>query len=228
LRASAGAQPGHFDGSFEGMMPDGQGQTIAALSDPFAAGALDPFPCFHAWFAQAQASEPNDANAMALATADAQGAPSVRMVLLKDVAASGFVFYTNGESRKGHELRANPQAALCLHWKSLRRQVRIEGAVTEVSAQQADAYFRTRSRASQIGAAASRQSQPLQDRAVLAAAAAELERTYPGEVPRPAQWTGFSVYAERIEFWRDGAHRLHDRMLYTRTPQGWERLRLYP
>lgn len=197
-------------------------------ADPFAPGALDPFPCFHAWLAAAQASEPNDPNAMALATATPQGAPSVRMVLLKGVTDDAFVFYTNAESRKGLELRANPQAALCLHWKSLRRQVRVEGTIAEVSAEQADAYFYSRSRASQIGAVASQQSRPLRDRALLQAAAAELEQRYPGQVPRPPQWTGFAVHAERIEFWRDGAHRLHDRMLYRRALQGWQRQRLYP
>ncbi len=197
-------------------------------SDPFSPGALDPFPCFHAWFSEAEASEPNDANAMALATATPQGLPSVRMVLLKGVADGAFVFYTNAESRKGAELRANPQAALCLHWKSLRRQVRMEGPITEVPAQQADAYFHSRSRQSQIGAAASQQSRPLKDRALLEAAAAELAQEYPGEVPRPPHWTGFAVRAERIEFWRDGPHRLHDRMLYLRTLHGWKRQRLYP
>ena len=196
--------------------------------DPFADEAIDPFPCFHAWFAEAQAGEPNDPNAMALATATPQGAPSVRMVLLKEVTTDAFVFYTNAESRKGQELRANPLAALCLHWKSLRRQVRVEGPLAEVTAEQADAYFHSRSHASQIGAAASQQSRPLADRALLERAAAELEQRYPGEVPRPIYWTGFALRAESIEFWRDGAHRLHDRMLYTRTPDGWTRQRLYP
>lgn len=200
----------------------------APETDPFAATATDPFPCFQAWFAAAQASEPNDPSAMALATASAGAAPSVRMVLLKEITADAFVFYTNADSRKGQDLRANPQAALCLHWKSLRRQVRIEGPVHEVSAGQADAYFHSRSRASQIGAVASQQSQPLPDRAVLEAAAAAIEQRYAGEVPRPPQWTGFAVRAQSIEFWRDGAHRLHDRMLYTRTLQGWNRQRLYP
>ena len=165
---------------------------------------------------------------MALATATPTGAPSVRMVLLKDAAADCFVFYTNAESRKGEEMRANRQAALCLHWKSLRRQVRIEGPLTEVSAAQADAYFHSRSRQSQLGAAASDQSRPLADRGLLEARAAELATRYPGEVPRPAHWTGFALRAERIEFWRDGPHRLHDRMLYERSEQGWRRTRLYP
>lgn len=213
-------------------MPDSKHPLDTAVpdtqTDPFAPDALDPFPCFHAWFAAAQAAEPNDPNAMALATATAQGVPSVRMVLLKGVADGAFVFYTNAESRKGQELRANPQAALCLHWKSIRRQVRIAGPIHEVTAEQADQYFHSRSRQSQIGAVASQQSRPLQDRAMLDAAAAKLEQRYPGEIPRPTQWTGFAVRAERIEFWRDGAHRLHDRMLYTRTANGWDRQRLYP
>lgn len=198
------------------------------LQDPFSAEAADPFPCFQAWFAEAQASEPNDPNAIALATATSDAIPSVRMVLLKEVTADSFVFYTNAESRKGEELRANPHAALCLHWKSLRRQVRIEGPLTEVSPAQADAYFHSRSRASQIGAIASEQSRPLADRSTLEARAAELAQCYPGEVPRPPHWTGFALRAERIEFWRDGADRLHDRMLYTRVANGWQRTRLYP
>ena len=196
--------------------------------DPFAAEAVDPFPCFAAWYAEARASEPNDPDAMSLGTATPQGAPSVRMVLLKDVRDGAFVFYTNAESRKGEELRANPQAALCMHWKSLRRQVRVEGRATEVSAQEADDYFHSRSRQSHIGAVASAQSRPLASRALLEAGAADIAQRYPGEVPRPPHWTGFAVRAERIEFWRDGPHRLHDRMLYTRTEAGWTRQRLYP
>ncbi len=196
--------------------------------DPFSPEAVDPFPCFYAWFAEAEAQEPNDPNAMALATATPAGLPSVRMVLLKDITADAFVFYTNAESRKGQELRANPHAALCLHWKSLRRQIRIEGPLTEVSPEQADAYFHSRSRKSQISAVASQQSRPLADRAVLEAQAAEIDRRHPDEVPRPPHWTGFGLHAERIEFWRDGAHRLHDRMLYERIAQHWQRTRLYP
>ena len=209
------------------MNPDQPSRTTMR-ADPFAPKVLDPFPCFHAWYADAQAAEPNDPNAMALATATPAGLPSVRMVLLKDITTDAFVFYTNAESRKGQELAANPHAALCLHWKSLRRQVRIEGAITEVSAQQADAYFHSRSHQSQIGAIASEQSRPLADRTTLEAHAAELAQRYPGEVPRPPHWTGFAVHAEVIEFWRDGADRLHDRMLYERAQQGWSRQRLYP
>ncbi len=209
-------------------MPEPSQPSHTHQADPFAAAAADPFPCFRAWFQEAEASEPNDPNAMALATATPQGAPSVRMVLLKGVTDDSFVFYTNAESRKGTELRANPQAALCLHWKTLRRQVRIEGGIREVSAAEADQYFHSRSHQSQIGALASRQSRPLADRATLEAAAAALEQQYPGEVPRPPQWTGFALRAERIEFWRDGPHRLHDRMLYIRSGDSWARQRLYP
>lgn len=201
---------------------------ITLNADPFSPDAHDPIACFGSWLRQAEASEPNDPNAMALATATPSGLPSVRMVLLKEVRGTEFVFYTNAESRKGDELRANPHAALCLHWKSLRRQVRIEGPVIEVSADRADAYFHSRSRSSQIGAAASEQSRPLLDRATLEARAAELARRYPHEVPRPSHWTGFAVQAERLEFWRSGAHRLHDRMLYTRAGDRWRRTRLYP
>ena len=199
-----------------------------ASTDPFSPEAHDPMPCFRAWLREAEASEPNDPNAMALATATPTGLPSVRMVLLKEVRDAEFVFYTNAQSRKGDELYANPHAALCLHWKSLRRQVRIEGPVIEVSAERADTYFRSRSRESQLSAAASEQSRPLVDRATLEARTAELAQRYPDEVPRPSHWTGFAVHAERLEFWRGGAHRLHDRMLYTRVGDTWERTRLYP
>jgi pyridoxamine 5'-phosphate oxidase len=166
---------------------------------------------------------------MALATATPQGLPSVRMVLLKEVTAdASFVFYTNAQSRKGLEVRANPRVALCLHWKSLRRQVRIEGVASEVPSPQADAYFHSRARGSQIGALASDQSRPLIDRATLEARAAVIVALYPDEVPRPPYWTGFAVYAHTIEFWRSRPDRLHDRMLYSRIPGGWERCLLYP
>ena len=201
---------------------------IDPITDPFSPEAHDPMPCFRAWLREAEANEPNDPNAMALATATPSGLPSVRMVLLKEVGDAEFVFYTNAQSRKGDELYANPHAALCLHWKSLRRQVRIEGSVVEVSPERADVYFRSRSRASQLSALASEQSRPLADRATLEARAAELAQRYPDEVPRPPHWTGFAVHAERLEFWRGGADRLHDRMLYTRVGGGWERTRLYP
>jgi pyridoxamine 5'-phosphate oxidase len=197
--------------------------------DPFSPETTDPLPCVHAWLGKAQALEPNDPNAAALATATPAGLPSVRMVLVKDVTAEGsFVLYTNAESRKGLEIRANPHAALCFHWKSLRRQIRIEGPISEVSAQQADAYFHSRTRGSQLGALASDQSRPLISRAVLEARAAELARLYPSEIPRPPHWTGFALHAQAIEFWRSRQDRLHDRILYTRISSGWERSLLYP
>jgi pyridoxamine 5'-phosphate oxidase len=197
--------------------------------DPFSAEAMDPLPCFGAWLGEARMLEPNDPDAMALATATPAGVPSVRMVLLKEMGPDGaFVFYTNAQSRKGLEIHANPHAALCFHWKSLRRQVRIEGPLSEVSPQKADAYFRSRARGSQLGAVASDQSRPLPDRAILETRAAELAKHYPGEIPRPPHWTGFAVHARTMEFWRSRPDRLHDRMLYTRTPQGWQRTLLYP
>jgi pyridoxamine 5'-phosphate oxidase len=164
---------------------------MTANSDPFSPEAADPLPCFRAWFAEARLVEPNDPDATALATATPTGLPSVRMVLLKEITADGsFLFYTNTESRKGAELASNPHAALCFHWKSMRRQVRIEGAVSEIAPQQADAYFHSRPRGSQLGAMASNQSRPLADRATLETRAAELARLYPGNVPRPRYWTG--------------------------------------
>lgn len=202
---------------------------MTANSDPFSPLAADPLPCFHAWLAEARLTEPNDPDAMALATATPAGLPSVRMVLLKEITADGsFLFYTNAESRKGAELASNPHAALCLHWKSLRRQVRIEGAVSEVSPHRADAYFHSRARGSQLGALASNQSRPLPDRATLEARAGELAQLYPGEVPRPHYWTGFAVRAAAIEFWQSRSDRLHDRMLYTRFGHKWQRTLLYP
>jgi pyridoxamine 5'-phosphate oxidase len=199
------------------------------VQHPFSREAADPLPCFHFWFAEARALEPNDPDAMALATATPAGLPSVRMVLLKGVMSdASFAFYTNANSRKGVEIRANPHAALCFHWKSLRRQIRIEGPLAEVLPEQADAYFHSRARGSQIGALASDQSRRLPDRATLEARAAELAARYPDEIPRPPQWTGFAVHALTIEFWRSRADRLHDRMLYTRIPEGWERSLLYP
>jgi pyridoxamine 5'-phosphate oxidase len=196
--------------------------------DPFSPEALDPLPCFRAWLAEAQSAEPNDPNAMALATA-AAGLPSVRVVLLKELIGDGsFVFYTNAESRKGLELRANPYAALCFHWKSLRRQIRIEGPISEVPSDHADAYFRSRPRGSQLGAVASDQSRPLPSRGTLEARTVDLALRYPGDIPRPPHWTGFAVHAQTIEFWRSRPDRLHDRMLYSRSPNGWQRTWLYP
>lgn len=189
----------------------------------------DPFEQFRLWFAEAERDEPNDANAMSLATADAQGRPSVRMVLLKGLDARGFVFYTNLNSRKAKQLAANPHAALCLHWKSSRRQVRIEGPVETVTAEEADAYFATRARISQIGAWASKQSQPLVGRFELEARVARFTARFNiGPVPRPEFWSGFRVVPECIEFWEDRPFRLHMRFVYRKQASGWERLELYP
>jgi pyridoxamine 5'-phosphate oxidase len=191
--------------------------------------ATDPHQLFEEWFALARDSELNDANAMALATADARGRPSVRMVLLKGHDARGFIFYTNQDSRKGGELDSNPQAALLFHWKSLRRQVRIEGAVEPVSAEEADAYFATRSRDSQLGAWASDQSRPLDRRETFEARYEEMRARFEGrDVPRPPRWSGYRVVPEWIEFWTDRAHRLHERRLFTRADSGWVEGLLYP
>jgi len=190
----------------------------------------DPFSLFDIWFDEARASEPNDSNAMALATATPAGAPSVRMVLLKGHGPQGFVFYTNGQSRKGDEIMANRQAALLFHWKSLRRQIRIEGALSEVSAAEADAYFHSRAFVSQVGSAASDQSRPLDSRATYAARVDALAAQYQaaGEVPRPAHWTGFRLAPVAIEFWCDRANRLHERRRFTRGDAGWASSLLYP
>jgi pyridoxamine 5'-phosphate oxidase len=192
--------------------------------------AVDPHELFDAWFAEARASEPNDAEAMTLATARVDGRPAARVVLLKGHDAQGFVFYTNSESRKGGELAANKQAALLFHWKSLRRQVRIEGAVSPASAEEADAYFATRSRDSRLGAWASDQSRPLESRAAFEARYAALVADYEGrDVPRPAHWWGYRLVPDRIEFWSDRPHRLHERRLFTLGPDGaWAEGLLYP
>ena len=189
----------------------------------------DPHRLFEEWFAEARASEPNDPNAVAVATADASGAPSVRMVLLKGHDTRGFVFYTNQRSRKAGELAANPQAALLFHWKSLRRQVRIEGSVEDVAPDEADAYFATRGRDSRLGAWASDQSAPLPSRAVFEARfAAAQARFEGGDVPRPPHWGGYRLAPTRIEFWQDRAHRLHERRLFTRDGDAWTEGLLYP
>lgn len=189
----------------------------------------NPFALFETWFAEARESEPNDSNAMALATATEGAAPSVRMVLLKGHGADGFTFYTNAQSRKGGEIRANAQAALLFHWKSLRRQIRIEGPLIEVTPEQADAYFHSRSRDSQLGAVASDQSRPLPERAkfVQRLKAAE-ERFAGGQVERPPYWTGFTVKPEAFEFWLDRPNRLHDRRRFERDGDGWSDTLLYP
>lgn len=196
----------------------------------------DPFDLFAHWMAAAEQSEPNDPNAMSLATCTAEGRPSVRMVLLKGVDGPeapanqrGFVFYTNFESRKGQELLANPWAALGFHWKSLRVQVRVEGRAVVVSDAEADAYFASRARDSRIGAWASQQSRPLAGRFELEGRIAKYAAKFGlGEVPRPAHWSGFRIVPERIEFWRDRPFRLHDRVVFHRQDDGWRTERLYP
>jgi pyridoxamine 5'-phosphate oxidase len=191
--------------------------------------AADPIARFEAWMAEAAASEPNDPNAVCLATSTPEGRPSARMVLLKGVDAQGFVFYTNLESRKGEELAANPQAALCFHWKSLGRSVRVEGPVEPVSDAEADAYYATRARGSRIGAWASRQSRPLEGRFALERAVAETTMRFGiGEIPRPPFWSGFRLLPRRIEFWRDMPFRLHDRQVFHREGEGWRIEALYP
>jgi pyridoxamine 5'-phosphate oxidase len=191
--------------------------------------AADPHQLFEDWFAEARAGEPHDAEAMALATATGDGLPSVRMVLLKGHDARGFVFYTNSHSRKGDELAANPRAALLFHWKSLRRQVRIEGNVLPVSPLEADAYFATRSRDSQLGAWASDQSRPLVSREAFESRYAGLAAANEGNaVPRPPHWLGYRVAPERIEFWTDRPHRLHERRLFARAGASWTEGLLYP
>lgn len=191
--------------------------------------AEDPIARFRAWLAEAEASEPNDPNAMALATADADGHPSVRMVLLKGLSDAGFVFYTNQQSRKGGELASNPHAALLFHWKSLRRQVRVEGAVEPVGEAEADAYFASRGRDSRLGAWASDQSRTLPARATLETRLEALKARFgEGDVPRPPHWSGYRVVPQRIEFWSDGTARLHHRELFERDGPGWTLRLLHP
>ncbi len=189
----------------------------------------DPVALFAGWMREAEASEPNDPNAVCLATATADGRPAARMVLLKDADARGFVFHSHYDGRKGAELEANPFAALCFHWKTLHRQVRVEGTVERVPEAESDDYYATRARVSRLGAWASRQSRPLADRAELEASVAVMEARFPGDdVPRPPHWGGLRVIPERIEFWRDMPYRLHDRLVFERAGEGWATHRLYP
>lgn len=191
--------------------------------------ATDPHVLFEEWLAEARLSEPNDPTAMAVATADREGRPSVRMILLKGHDEHGFVFYTNLDGRKGRELAENPRAALLFHWKSLRRQVRVEGNVEPVNEAEADAYFATRKRESQLGAWASDQSRPLDRRETFENRYHEMEARFEGrDVPRPPRWSGWRVVPERIEFWTDRAYRLHERRLFTRSGDGWTEGLLYP
>jgi pyridoxamine 5'-phosphate oxidase len=191
--------------------------------------ASDPFALFDDWFAAARTAEINDPEAMALATADPDGRPSVRVVLLKGHGPAGFTFYTNEQSAKGEELAANPQAALLFHWKPLRRQVRIEGAVERVSGAEADAYFASRARDSQLGAWASDQSRALDRRETFEQRFDEVKLRFEGQdVPRPPHWGGYRVIPDRIEFWTDRPHRLHERRLFAREGDGWREGLLYP
>ena len=189
----------------------------------------DPINLFETWFAEARASEPNDPEAVALATADGSGQPSLRMVLMKGHGQDGFTFYTNADSQKGGELAANPRAALLFHWKSLRRQVRAEGLVEPVADSEADQYFASRGRDSQLGAWASDQSRPLESRAAFEARFDQATARFAGQdVPRPLYWRGYRLVPQRIEFWSDRPHRMHERRLFTRATGGWSEGLLYP
>ena len=193
--------------------------------------AEDPVALFKVWMAEAEAHEPSDANAMSLATVDPSGMPNVRMILLKGVENGGFVFYTNLESAKGRELKSTPKAALCFHWKSLRRQIRLRGTVEPVSDAEADAYYSSRPRGSRIGAWASQQSRPLESRFALEKAVAKFTAKYgAGKVPRPPYWSGFCLTPQEIEFWHDRPFRLHDRVVFRRLAENepWSKTRLYP
>ncbi|WP_223478417.1 pyridoxamine 5'-phosphate oxidase [Oricola indica] len=201
------------------------------LTNPDFTTREDPFALFGEWLEEAKKSEINDPNATSLATVDSDGLPNVRMVLLKDYDEDGFVFYTNFESQKGEEILATKKAAMCFHWKSLRRQVRLRGAVTVVDDAEADAYFASRARGSRIGAWASKQSRPLESRFALEKEVAKFTAKYAvGEIPRPPHWSGFRIAPVYIEFWKDGAFRLHDRVIFRRETETapWTRTRFYP
>ncbi len=200
-----------------------------AAADHAPLSAQDPLALFAEWLAEAVTKELNDANAMSLATVDPDGTPDVRMVLLKDAGPDGFVFYSNLGSTKGRQLAANPKAALLFHWKSLRRQVRVRGTVSAVTEAEADAYWATRARPAQLGAWASEQSQPLPDRLAFEKRIAEFGLKFGlGKPPRPPHWSGFRIVPQSIEFWRDRAFRLHERLVFHRQGEGWTTQRLYP
>lgn len=209
---------------------------VPEASVPDVADRIDPFAIFAEWFAEAEAAEVNDPNAMALATVDTSGLPNVRMVLLKGVDEAGapnrgFVFYTNFEGTKGREILENPKVALVMHWKSLRRQVRVRGTVTVVSDAEADAYYASRARMSRIGAWASKQSRPLESKFALEAQVAKYTAKYPlGDIPRPPYWSGFRITPVEIEFWKEAAFRLHERIVFRRSNEiePWSVTRLYP
>ncbi|WP_188583485.1 pyridoxamine 5'-phosphate oxidase [Azorhizobium oxalatiphilum] len=212
-------------------MSDETMETQNPLTSGDFTAAAEPFRLFSEWLEDAKKSEPNDPHAMTLATVDADGLPDARMVLMNGLDERGFVFFTNTESNKGLELAVNPKAALVFHWKSLRRQVRVRGPVERVTDAEADAYFATRPRLSQIGAWASQQSRPLEGRFALEAAVATTTARYAvSTVPRPPHWTGFRILPVQIEFWHDRPFRLHDRIVFKRSTQdaGWDRTRLYP
>jgi pyridoxamine 5'-phosphate oxidase len=204
-------------------------RAVKAAEPPPLLSADDPIALFSEWLREATASEPNDPNAVCLSTVDAEGMPDARMVLLKGVDERGFVFYTNTLSAKGRELAAHPRCALTFHWKSLRRSVRVRGETHAVSAEEADAYFATRARSAQIGAWASEQSAPLEDRLALEKRIAQAGLKFGlGKVPRPPHWSGYRVVPRTIEFWRDRPFRLHERLVFHRAEGGWTTTRLYP
>lgn len=203
--------------------------TDTGLTDGDFTESAEPYALFGRWLEDARAAEPNDPDALALATVDEDGMPNVRMVLLKGFDEHGFVFYTNYESTKGREVLAARKAAMCFHWKSLRRQVRVRGPVETVSAEEADAYFASRPRGSRIGAWASKQSRPLESRFALEKAVAEYTARHAiGEIPRPPYWSGFRIRPVSIEFWHDRQFRLHDRVIFQADGDGWRKTRLYP
>ena len=212
-------------------------ETVTPLeeSNPLGLSAVfgdeaEPLPLFNSWYTEAGRSEQNDPSAFALATADVSGKPSVRMLLLKGASEGGFAFYTNLNSRKAAELEENPQASMCFHWKNLRRQIRVSGTVTPVSDAEADAYFASRDHGSRVGAWASLQASPMASRAELQQRLAEFQAKHPegSEVPRPPYWSGWWLNPDEVEFWLHGDDRLHERLLYQKAGDGWERLILYP